>query len=73
MTLNPDAGSLPNIFDATVEELIYLGDHIRARVSCCGDDEFIVKIPNAHDQSALDRGEKVRVGWSPEDCRALDA
>ena len=73
VTLNPDAGSLPNIFDATVEELIYLGDHIRARVSCCGDDEFIVKIPNAHDQSALDRGEKVRVGWSTEDCRALDA
>ncbi|MCR9176414.1 MAG: ABC transporter ATP-binding protein [Alphaproteobacteria bacterium] len=73
VTLNPDAGSLPNIFDATVEELIYLGDHIRARVSCCGDDEFIVKIPNAHDQSALDKGEKVLVGWSMEDCRALDA
>ena len=62
-----------NVFDAVVRELIYLGDHIRARVSTCGDDEFIVKVPNAHGQLALAKGTNVRVGWSVEDCRALDA
>jgi putative spermidine/putrescine transport system ATP-binding protein len=73
VTLNPEDGSLPNMFDATVEELIYLGDHIRARVNCCGDNEFIVKVPNSHDQASLKKGETVRVGWSVDDCRALDA
>jgi len=73
VVLNPPDGSLPNVFDATVEELIYLGDHIRARVNTCGDDEFIVKIPNAHGHMSLSEGDAVRVGWAMEDCRALDA
>jgi len=71
--LNPADGSLPNIFDAEVLELIYLGDHIRARVSTCGDDQFIVKVPNGHGHTALNEGERVRVGWAVDDCRALDA
>ncbi len=73
VTLNPADGSLPNVFDAVVRELIYLGDHIRARVATCGDDEFIVKVPNAHGHLSLAKGTNVRVGWSMEDCRALDA
>jgi putative spermidine/putrescine transport system ATP-binding protein len=73
VVLNPADGSLPNVFDAMVEELIYLGDHIRARVSTCGDDEFIVKIPNAHGHLSVSEGAAVRVGWAMEDCRALDA
>ena len=71
--LNPDSGSLPNIFDAKVEELIYLGDHVRARINTCGDDEFIVKVPNAHNHATLNKGQPVTVGWAMEDCRALDA
>ena len=35
-----------NSFEAKVKELIYLGDHIRTRVKVCGDDQFIVKVPN---------------------------
>ena len=69
----PADGSLPNVFDASVQELIYLGDHIRTRVSVCGTDEFIVKIPNAHSQARIAKGETVRIGWAMEDCRALDA
>jgi putative spermidine/putrescine transport system ATP-binding protein len=71
--LDPEPGSLPNIFDAKVEELIYLGDHIRTRVSTCGDDEFIVKVPNSHAHASLNAGQEVRVGWALDDCRALDA
>lgn len=69
----PAEGSLPNAFEARVEELIYLGDHIRTRVSVCGTDEFIVKIPNAQSHARISRGEMVRIGWAMEDCRALDA
>lgn len=71
--LAPEPGSLPNIFDAKVLELIYLGDHIRCRMSCCGDDEFIVKVPNTHQHTTITKGDDVRVGWEIDDCRALDA
>jgi putative spermidine/putrescine transport system ATP-binding protein len=72
VTVNPEAGSLPNVFDAKVEELIYLGDHIRTRVDVCGHDDFVVKIPNSSHHASLQVGDEVKVGWNVEDCRALD-
>jgi putative spermidine/putrescine transport system ATP-binding protein len=36
--------------DARIEELIYLGDHIRCRMNVAGDDQFIVKVPNTSGQ-----------------------
>jgi putative spermidine/putrescine transport system ATP-binding protein len=66
-------GELPNSFDAQVKELIYLGDHIRTRVRLCGNDEFVIKIPNAQNHASLSVGETVKVGWAVDDCRALDA
>ncbi|MFT5658130.1 MAG: putative spermidine/putrescine transport system ATP-binding protein [Gammaproteobacteria bacterium] len=69
--LDPD-DSFPNIFDAKVEELIYLGDHIRTRMTVCGHDEFIVKIPNSTDHKELQVGDTTKIGWKVEDCRALD-
>jgi putative spermidine/putrescine transport system ATP-binding protein len=71
--LNPPAGATPNLFDARVEELIYLGDHMRTRVSVCGHDDFIVEVPNATGHAHLRPGDAVRMGWHVEDCRALDA
>ena len=68
----PKAGSLPNIFPAKAEELIYLGDHIRTRFTLCGHDDFIVKIPNSAVHAHLKQGETVDIGWNAEDCRALD-
>ncbi len=59
--------------DAQVLELIYLGDHIRCRMRVHGDDEFIVKVPNAAGHKHLVVGETARVSWAVEDCRALDA
>ena len=34
------------ILDGRIAELIYLGDHIRARLEVAGHDDFIVKVPN---------------------------
>ncbi len=73
VAINPEPGSLPNIFDAKVEELIYLGDHIRTRVAVCGHDDFVVKIPNSSHHASLEVGNSVKVGWNVEDCRALDS
>ena len=71
--VNPPEGKFPNLFDAKIRELIYLGDHIRTRASVCGRDDFIVKIPNAGHHVALKEGDTAKFGWTMEDCRALDA
>lgn len=71
--VNPDEGKFPNVFEGKVEELIYLGDHIRTRLDVCGHDDFIIKIPNASDHAQLIEGSEVKIGWSQDDCRALDA
>jgi len=73
VVVNPAAGSVPNISPAKVEELIYLGDHIRTRVNIAGNNEFIVKLPNSAHHTILSEGKNVSLGWEAEDCRALDA
>ena len=61
-----------NTSEAKVLELIYIGDHIRCRMLVEGDENFIVKIPNAKKISDLKIGLKTQVSWSTGDCRALD-
>ncbi len=71
--IDPPDGVGENRFEATVEEMIYLGDHRRVRLSLAGMDDFIVKVPAGHAHGALDVGAGVSVGWLWTDCRALDA
>lgn len=73
VVVNPEAGSVENIFEGEVKELIYLGDHIRTRVNVCGNEDFIVKIPNSSGFKITGKGQGITVGWSSDDCRALDA
>jgi putative spermidine/putrescine transport system ATP-binding protein len=63
---------LANMLDGRIEELIYLGDHVRTRLSVAGNDEFVVKLPNTQSRRSLEAGQTVQVGWRTEDCRALD-
>ncbi|SFD69922.1 ABC transporter ATP-binding protein [Roseivivax sediminis] len=70
---NPDLGTTAHTLEATVREFIYMGDVFRTRLSVAGNDEFIVKTRNRADQKRLSPGETVKIGWLPEDCRALDA
>lgn len=58
---------------AKVVELIYLGDHIRCRMAVAGNDDFIVKIPNASAKASLKMGATGYVCWHPQDARALDS
>ncbi|MEM7070958.1 MAG: ABC transporter ATP-binding protein [Pseudomonadota bacterium] len=70
--VEPDKKQQNNQRKAKVIETIYLGDHIRTRVRICGNEEFIVKIPNTGRQNKLHEGEDVLLGWAAHDCRALD-
>ena len=61
-----------NTTTADVRELIYLGDHIRCRLSVHGNDDFVVKVPNSAGHSHLVVGEKTQVTWDAQDARALN-
>lgn len=70
--INPTAKSADVILKGRIAELIYLGDHIRARLEVAGDSNFIVKVPNKGASNDVTEGREVKVGWKAEDCRALD-
>jgi putative spermidine/putrescine transport system ATP-binding protein len=70
--IDPMSNGLANIVDGCIEEIIYLGDHVRTRLTVTGQPDFIVKVPNNAERPPLKEGMKVKVGWSTEDCRALD-
>jgi putative spermidine/putrescine transport system ATP-binding protein len=70
--INPNAQTADVILPGRIAELIYLGDHIRARLEVAGDDNFIVKVPNKGASTDVAKGREVKVGWKAADCRALD-
>jgi putative spermidine/putrescine transport system ATP-binding protein len=57
---------------AEVVEVIYMGDSFRTRLRVAGTEDFIMKSRNAVNQRRLSPGERITIGWSPEDARALD-
>ena len=70
--INSSDTNFENSFNGTVKELIYLGDHIRTRVEVCGNDQFIVKVPNSYKGANLKEGTPVKLSWKANDSRALD-
>ncbi|MGR3758095.1 MAG: ABC transporter ATP-binding protein [Tranquillimonas sp.] len=71
--IDPELGPDSHTLEAEVLEFIYMGDVFRTRLRVAGRDDFIVKTRNRADQVRLRPGQKVRIGWLPQDCRALDA
>ena len=72
VVVEPQTGSLSNIFDAEIHDIVFLGDNLRLKLSVCGDMNFIVKIPNTAGHGAVLKGDNVRVGWAALDCRTLE-
>jgi putative spermidine/putrescine transport system ATP-binding protein len=70
--INPKSKAGRSIISGKIEEAIYLGDHIRTRMSAGGSSEFIVKVPNTSGHTPLEEGKTVKIGWLTGDCRALD-
>jgi putative spermidine/putrescine transport system ATP-binding protein len=57
---------------AEVLEVIYMGDILRARLKVAGTEDFVMKMRNTLGQTRLTPGEVIKVGWHPQDARALD-
>ena len=64
---------MDNLVKGRIEEMIYLGDHIRVRMNVAGNTEFIVKVRNRGEKRDLRTGQTVEIGWAASDCKALDA
>ena len=70
--VDPRPGLYTNEFEATVDDIAFLGDHLRLRVTVCGQTGFVVKIQNIVGHGAVLEGDRIRVGWTPTDCRVLN-
>jgi putative spermidine/putrescine transport system ATP-binding protein len=55
----------------TLREIVYLGDHVRARVALSGSEEFTVKRPIGEAHAIPDVGAAVEMVWEPEHCRVF--
>ena len=71
VALAPEAGRYSNEFEAIVDDIAFLGDRLRVRLSVCGSSHFAIKIPNTVGHGAILEDDKVRIGFTPTDCRAL--
>jgi putative spermidine/putrescine transport system ATP-binding protein len=63
---------MENVVTGRIEEMIYLGDHIRIRMNVAGNPEFIAKVRNRGQKRALVEGQTTQIGWAASDCKALD-
>lgn len=61
-----------HMIDATVLEVIYMGDILRVRLRVAGADDFVMKMRNTLGQTKLTPGQHIKIGWHPADARALD-
>jgi putative spermidine/putrescine transport system ATP-binding protein len=59
--------------ESEVLEVIYMGDILRTRMRVAGTEDFVMKLRNSLDQARFTPGEKIQIGWHPQDARALDA
>jgi putative spermidine/putrescine transport system ATP-binding protein len=72
VTLSTSGAQRDNEVEARIEEIVYLGDHVRVRTSACGSNEFVIKVPNSATwQTELQEQQTIRVSWNTTDCRAL--
>ena len=73
VAVDPRPGLYSNEFEARILDITFVGDHLRIRVEACGRKDFIAKIPNMVGHGAVLEGDVVCIGWTPTDCRVLDA
>ena len=61
-----------HMIGAEVLEVIYMGDILRAVLRVAGSNDFVMKMRNTQGQTRLEQGQKISVGWHPQDARALE-
>lgn len=57
---------------ARIQQVIYLGDHVRMMTEVAGQSPFRVKLPASEIQPHWKPGTELMLSWQPEHLRALD-
>lgn len=70
--INPSADACDVVVQARVRDVTYLGDHLRVRMTAFGEQQIVVKVPNASKHRVVGADLDVQIGWRAEDCHALD-
>ena len=71
VVLHPE-GAHTNRLSGRFEELIYFGDHAKLRLRLLEGVDFTVKLPSGAVAGGLVSGDPITVGFTADDCRALD-
>ncbi len=71
VAVSREPGRYTNEVETKIDDLIFLGDHLRVHMTVGGSSDFIAKIPNVVGHGAVLPGDTVRIGWASLDCRAL--
>lgn len=62
-----------NMLKGKINEILYLGDHLRIVMHVAGNPDFIVKVRNRSELRPLKAGQTIDIGWTENDCKALDS
>ncbi|MBK8211914.1 MAG: ABC transporter ATP-binding protein [Rhodospirillales bacterium] len=71
--LNGAAAGAENRLTAAVEELIYLGDHVRIRMQVANNANFIAKLPISEVHGHMKPGDRMTIGVKADHVRAFAA
>jgi putative spermidine/putrescine transport system ATP-binding protein len=71
--IDPEYGTVDTMVNGTVQDITFLGRHIRLRLQVCEIDDFIVTLPNHGLRLDLQIGSTVTLGWAAADCRTINA
>ena len=71
VSLRPKKDFFGNDFSATVNDVVFMGDHLKLNIATCGIRNFIIKIKNVAGHGAVLPGDEIRIGWAALDCRAI--
>jgi len=71
--LLPQADSCDNVLEATLDQCMYHGDHVRAVFRLPDGNTMLCKVPDSTQLSLTGQNKTVQIGWKSEDCLAFPA
>ena len=66
-----ESNGLPNVFEGEIEEIIYLGEHVKYQIRLGNSTRIMAKWLLNADSNLYKAGERVRIGWEANDMLAV--
>ena len=66
-----ESNGMPNVFEGEIEEIIYLGEHVKYHIRLGNNTRVMAKWLLKADSNLYKQGERVRIGWEASDMLAV--